>query len=156
MGLTATNQQPDKKRLGSVFGSYRTNLSLATGGSGAGASPPLPCRSSSAVGRSTCSAPPTPRPRASGSASPCLDRLRQGLPVDRASCPYTAEFLAVRRAVRQSMLRNPFEKFERKRFMYYSRDRDPMVRGIHLYRSLETVLIKSVLCVANIILRLYG
>jgi hypothetical protein len=51
-----------------------------------------------------------------------LDRLRQGLAVDRASCPYTAEFLADRRAVRQSMLRNPFEKFERKRFMYYSRD----------------------------------
>jgi hypothetical protein len=51
-----------------------------------------------------------------------LDRLRQGLPVDRASCPYTAELLDDRRAVRQSMLRNPFEKFERKRFMYYSRD----------------------------------
>ena len=50
------------------------------------------------------------------------DRLARGLPVDRPSCPYTEEFLADRRAVRDSMLRNPFEKFERKRFMYYSRD----------------------------------
>ena len=39
-----------------------------------------------------------------------------------ASCPYTEKFLADRKAVRTSMLRNPFEKFERKRFMYYSRD----------------------------------
>ena len=39
-----------------------------------------------------------------------------------ASCPYTEEFLADRKAVRASMLRNPFEKFERKRFMYHSRD----------------------------------
>ncbi len=50
------------------------------------------------------------------------DRLQRGLPVDRATCPYTIEFLSDRRAVRESMLRNPFEKFERKRFMYYSRD----------------------------------
>ncbi len=50
------------------------------------------------------------------------DRLQRGLPVDRATCPYTLEFLSDRRAVRESMLRNPFEKFERKRFMYYSRD----------------------------------
>ena len=50
------------------------------------------------------------------------DRLARGLPVDRPSCPYTLEVLADRRAVRDSMLRNPFEKFERRRFMYYSRD----------------------------------
>ena len=41
------------------------------------------------------------------------DRLARGLPVDRPSCPYTAEFLGDRCAVRDSMLRNPFEKFER-------------------------------------------
>ena len=51
-----------------------------------------------------------------------LRRIERGLPVDRPSCPYTAEFLANRKAVRESMLRNPFEKFERKRFMYHSRD----------------------------------
>ena len=51
-----------------------------------------------------------------------LDRVRRGLVVDRASCPYNAETLADEKFVRRSMLVNPFEKFERKRFMYYSKD----------------------------------
>ena len=51
-----------------------------------------------------------------------LRRIEQGLPVDMPSRPYTAELLANRKAVRESLLRNPFEKYERKRFMYYSRD----------------------------------
>ena len=50
------------------------------------------------------------------------DRLARGLPVDRASCPYTKETLADPKYMRASMLRNPFEKFERKRFLYHSRD----------------------------------
>ena len=40
----------------------------------------------------------------------------------KPSRTYTTEFLANREAVRQSMPRTPFEKFERKRFLYYSRD----------------------------------
>ena len=51
-----------------------------------------------------------------------LDRIARGLPVDRRTCPYTAETLADLRFVKRSMLVNPFEKFERKRFMYYSKD----------------------------------
>jgi len=51
-----------------------------------------------------------------------LDRVEQGLPVDRAACPYNAQTLADAKFVRRSMLVNPFEKFERKRFMYYSKD----------------------------------
>jgi len=50
------------------------------------------------------------------------DRLNQGLPADRATCPYTNETLADRTYIKQSMLTNPFEKFERKRFLYYSKD----------------------------------
>ena len=57
-----------------------------------------------------------------GYAAFYCDRLERGLPVDRPSCPYTLEFLSDRASVRRSMLANPFEKFERKRFMYYSRD----------------------------------
>lgn len=49
-------------------------------------------------------------------------RIDDGLAVDRSTCPYTTEFLSDHKAVRQSMLRNPFEKFERKRFLYHSRD----------------------------------
>lgn len=50
------------------------------------------------------------------------DRIDKGLPVDRPSCPYNAETLKDRKLIKISMLTNPFEKFERKRFMYYSKD----------------------------------
>lgn len=49
-------------------------------------------------------------------------RIDKGLPVDRPSCPYNAETLKDRKMIKSSMLTNPFEKFERKRFMYYSKD----------------------------------
>lgn len=50
------------------------------------------------------------------------DRIDKGLPVDRPSCPYNAETLKDRKMIKSSLLTNPFEKFERKRFMYYSKD----------------------------------
>ena len=50
------------------------------------------------------------------------DRIERGLPVDHSSCPYNAETLKNRKMIRTNMLINPFEKFERKRFMYYSKD----------------------------------
>ena len=50
------------------------------------------------------------------------DRIDKGLPVDRPSCLYNAETLKDRKMIKSSMLTNPFEKFERKRFMYYSKD----------------------------------
>lgn len=50
------------------------------------------------------------------------DRINKGLPVDRPSCPYNDETLKDRKMIKSSMLTNPFEKFERKRFMYYSKN----------------------------------
>ena len=51
-----------------------------------------------------------------------LDRLERGLQVDRQRCPYDREFLADPVKVKRSILSNPFEKFERKRFVYYSKN----------------------------------
>ena len=51
-----------------------------------------------------------------------MDRIERGLIVDRSTCPYNSETLGDDRFVKRSMLVNPFEKFERKRFMYYSKD----------------------------------
>ena len=51
-----------------------------------------------------------------------MDRLDQGLPVDRPNCAYNTEFLNDLVKVKRSILTNPFEKFERKRFVYYSKD----------------------------------
>ena len=49
-------------------------------------------------------------------------RIDQGLTVDRRGCPYTTETLKSETFVKHSILTNPFEKFERKRFMYHSKD----------------------------------
>lgn len=49
-------------------------------------------------------------------------RIRRGQIVDRRTCPYTKTLLNNRKEIQRSMLANPFEKFERKRFMYYSKD----------------------------------
>ena len=50
------------------------------------------------------------------------DRLSRGLQVDRSTCPYDEKMLKDRKAVQRNMLTNPFEKFERKRFLYYSKN----------------------------------
>lgn len=49
-------------------------------------------------------------------------RIDRGLPVDRRTCPYNEKTLEDRKFIKRNMLANPFEKFERKRFLYYSKD----------------------------------
>ncbi len=49
-------------------------------------------------------------------------RIDSSLPTDRPSCPYNTETLKDRNFIKSSMLSNPFEKFERKRFLYFSKD----------------------------------
>jgi superfamily II DNA or RNA helicase/DNA-binding transcriptional MerR regulator len=52
-----------------------------------------------------------------------LDRLAQNLPVDRTTSPYSRkDVLEDAAAIKQSILANPFEKFERKRFMHHCKD----------------------------------
>ncbi len=52
-----------------------------------------------------------------------LERHELNKPVDRPNSPYhDKEFLLDDRALTQSIMTNPFEKFERKRFLYYARD----------------------------------
>lgn len=50
------------------------------------------------------------------------DRIDRGLQVDRSTCPYNETTLKDRKSICRNMLTNPFEKFERKRFLYYSKD----------------------------------
>jgi len=52
-----------------------------------------------------------------------LQRIAEGKPADRVNSPYNnKEYLMDERTVIQSILKNSFEKFERKKFMYYSKD----------------------------------
>lgn len=51
-----------------------------------------------------------------------IDRLDRNLPVDRKGCVFNYEYLNDRTKMKKSILDNPFEKFERKRFVYFSKD----------------------------------
>ena len=51
-----------------------------------------------------------------------IDRLDRKLPVDRKGCVFNYEYLNDRTKMKKSILDNPFEKFERKRFVYFSKD----------------------------------
>jgi len=52
-----------------------------------------------------------------------LERHEKGLTIDRKSCPYNdRDYILDDKVLIQSILSNPFEKFERKRFMYYAKD----------------------------------
>lgn len=52
-----------------------------------------------------------------------LTRLKLNLPVDRETCPYKSlEYLEDINSIKKSILQNPFEKYERKRFMYHCKD----------------------------------
>ena len=67
------------------------------------------------------------------------ERIENGLPVDKASCPYNEITLKDRKYIKANMLTNPFEKLERKRFMYYSKD----LGVISLNQSLFSKLTKE-------------
>ena len=51
-----------------------------------------------------------------------LNRINRQLPVDKANCAYTLDYLNNDTKIKKSLLDNPFEKFERKRFVMYSKD----------------------------------
>lgn len=67
------------------------------------------------------------------------DRIERGLPVDRPSCPYNAETLKDRKLIKSNMLTNPFEKFERKRFLYHSKDLGVISMNHALFARMEAV-----------------
>ena len=72
------------------------------------------------------------------------DRIARGLPVDRATCPYNAETLKDRRLIKANMLTNPFEKFERKRFLYQSKDLGVISMNHGLWAQMEENDLKQV------------
>lgn len=65
------------------------------------------------------------------------DRLNKNLQVDRSTCPYNNETLKDKKLIKNSMLTNPFEKFERKRFLYYSKDLNVISMNHALFNQLS-------------------
>ena len=67
-------------------------------------------------------------------------RLDDGLSVDRENCPYSElEFLENDNLLKRSILQNPFEKFERKRFMYHSKDLNHISFASNLWQKISDV-----------------
>lgn len=64
------------------------------------------------------------------------NRIDRGLPVDRSTCPYNEKTLKDRKVISRNMLTNPFEKFERKRFLYYSKDLSVISMNHALYSQM--------------------
>lgn len=67
------------------------------------------------------------------------DRIKRGLQVDRSTCPYNVKTLEDRKMIKNNMLTNPFEKFERKRFLYYSKDLGVISMNHALLSRMEAV-----------------
>ena len=65
------------------------------------------------------------------------DRISKGLPVDRPSCPYNKTTLKDRKLIKKNMMTNPFEKFERKRFLYHSEDLGVISMNHALFSQME-------------------
>lgn len=65
------------------------------------------------------------------------DRISKGLPVDRPSCPYNKTTLKDRKLIKKNMMTNPFEKFERKRFLYHSEDLGVISMNHALFSRME-------------------
>lgn len=65
-----------------------------------------------------------------------LDRLKNNKVVDKKNCPYTLEYLSDYKAIKRSLLENPFEKFERKRFFYYTNDLNIITFNSSLWEKL--------------------
>lgn len=66
------------------------------------------------------------------------NRLSQNLELERKNCPFTKEYLSTKIKIKQNMLANPFEKFERKRFMYYSKDLSLISLNTSLFEKLDS------------------
>lgn len=66
-----------------------------------------------------------------------LDRHEKGLSVDRSNCPFNnPEVVNDKDGVKRSILSNPFEKFERKRFMYHCKDLNRIAFSSSLWQKI--------------------
>ncbi len=67
-----------------------------------------------------------------------IERLKNSLPVDRENSPYNNfEYLIKKDIMKRSLLQNPFEKFERKRFVYHCTDLNLISFSNNLWEKLK-------------------
>ena len=83
------------------------------------------------------------------------ERIRRKKPVDRKGCIYTEEYLQDITKMKRSMLKNPFEKFERKRFIYYSKDLSIICFNPILWKQLTTKIRNDLIKKIDLFLKNY-
>ncbi|MHC1757479.1 MAG: DEAD/DEAH box helicase [Methanosarcina sp.] len=67
-----------------------------------------------------------------------LDRHEKGLSIDRPNCPFNnPEVINDKDSIKRSILSNPFEKFERKRFMYHCKDLNCIAFSSYLWKKIN-------------------
>lgn len=64
-------------------------------------------------------------------------RIIENKKVDRNTCPFDLDYLKDKTKMKQNLLINPFEKFERKRFMHYSKDLNFIMFASSLWEKLS-------------------
>lgn len=73
-----------------------------------------------------------------------IERHNKNYIVEKRNSPYSRmDYLEDRKSMEQSMIQNPFEKFERKRFIYYSKDLSKIAFNHILWRDLNNDDIKE-------------
>lgn len=72
------------------------------------------------------------------------NRLSHNFKVDRQNCPFTKDYVSDRLKMKQNMLSNPFEKFERKRFMYFSKDLNLISINTALFEKLDEASLQKI------------
>ncbi|MGL6101505.1 MAG: DEAD/DEAH box helicase family protein, partial [Fusobacteriaceae bacterium] len=70
-------------------------------------------------------------------------RLENNLHVDKKGCPYTSHYLDNDKDIIRNIINNPFEKFERKRFIYHSADLKNIGFSYHLWEKLDKNSLKK-------------
>ena len=74
-----------------------------------------------------------------------MNRIERNLPVDRKGCVYSSEYLNDKAKMKKSILDNPFEKFERKRFIYFSKDLNILSFNPNLWSKLTLEIKESII-----------
>ncbi len=77
------------------------------------------------------------------------DRLNRGLKIDKDNCVYNNDYLKDFNKMKKSILANPFEKFERKRFVYYSKDLNIICFNPILWQKLTKDIKEDVIAKEN-------
>ena len=72
------------------------------------------------------------------------NRISHNLKVDRENCPFTKDYLLDKSKMKKNMLSNPFEKFERKRFLYYAKDLSLISMNTALFERLDADKIRKI------------